>query len=251
MADDASDLPGRNPGDPNRGDEDRDPAGEARARFEDAFARLQERSKRSSEIDRESADFDTMTADHAELEMMRREAWRAKKGVVSRYEGATPDYVDTPVGMQDTTVFGRVAAIFGALLLAAVIPLLWFGLIRGGTDLDIAVDAQRIVEETTDDGRTRCILEVDVAVTNESDELWALERATAVIDRSRMNLTRTPASRQTIGTDFSATVTLTAVIAPITTDPCPALDDLDRNTLTLYFARLGGEFGELSRSARL
>lgn len=228
-----------------------DPAGEARDRFEDAFARLQERSKRSSEIDRETADWDTMTADHAELEMMRREAWRAKKDVVSRYEGATPDYVDTPVGMQDTTTFGRIAAVLGALLLAAAIPLLWFGLIRSGTDLEIAVVDQRIVEEQTDDGRTRCMLEIDLDVTNESDDLWAFERATAVVDRSRMNLSIRSASRRTYAPDFGGRMTLMAVIAPITDDPCPVLDDLDRGTLSIDFTRLAGEFGELRRTAQL
>ena len=228
-----------------------DPAGKARERFEDAFERLQERSQRSDELKRDGADFDTLTANHAELEMMRREAWRAKKDVVSRYEGATPDYVDTPVGMQDTTSFGRAAAVLGALLLAAAIPLLWFGLIRGGTDLEIAVADQRIVEEQTDDGRTRCILEIDLEVTNESDELWAFERATAVVDRSRTNLSIRSASRRTYAPDFGGQMTLMAVIAPITNAPCPALDDLGLGTLSIDFTRLAGEFGELRRTAQL
>jgi hypothetical protein len=231
-----------------------DPAGEARDRFEDAFERLQARSKRSAELVREGADFDTLTADHAELEMMRREAWRAKKDVVSRYEGATPDYVDVPVGMQDTTAFGRVAAVLGALLLAAFVPLVWFGWINGGPDIDMAIDTQEVVTTVTEDGLNRCTFEVRAGIVNNSDEVWRIGPASAVVDRSRLNLSFVETWQvqpRLVAADSGVRVTFGALLAAPSLDPCPALEDLSRGTLGVNFVQRGNGSNQVRRTANL
>ena len=214
-----------------------DSAGEARDRFEDAFKRLQARSKRSAELNREGADFDTLTADHAELEMMRREAWRAKKDIVSRYEGATPDHVDTPVGMQDTTTFGRVAAVLGALLLAAVIPMIW--LAWSGTRASIDGELRSVSVETVErDSGPGCALQLELALRNNEDVGYRIQSVRAIVDRSPYTLLSNQDMLIPAGT---TTTVVQRITEPALEDgTCPADTTRSIGTITVALRPNGG-----------
>ncbi|MEM7096327.1 MAG: hypothetical protein AAF567_25195 [Actinomycetota bacterium] len=213
-----------------------DEAGVARERFEDSFDALRKRSNESASLDRDAIDFETLTADHLELVAARSEATAAKRGIVSRYEPPTPDYVEQPLGRQDTSTFGRIAAIVTAIAMAAAIPVGWFVYVSGRPDVTATVVSSDVsVFERPSDQVCRLTMTVAFA---DAAVLYTSPRLRAVIDgqpRRFVPVGPTPAvtaSGEPRSVEYF--VNLLSV-----EPPCPTADEINLRRLTATLVRVG------------
>ena len=118
----------------------------------------------------------------------------------------------------------------------------------------MAINTQQVVTTVNEDGLNRCTLEVQVGIVNNSDEVWRIGPASAVVDRSRLNLSFAETWQtqpRTVAPDTGARVTFGALLAPPSLDPCPELEDLSRGTFGVTFIQRGDGSIQLRRTASL